>query len=122
MEKGKVEQQISKGSPIARSVSIRWLYGSKKLLLDPMFKHAASVRVPTLILNGTADTVSLPAGAKILYSAIGSKDKTVELFKGADHFLYHEFMPASDREDHTDGKIVVDTVVKWLGERITRIE
>lgn len=104
---------LNKDPLAARSFSIRWLYGSKKMLLDPMFGHASRIQLPVLILQGEQDTVTLQAGATKLFQAIASQDKKMEVFRGTDHFLNGSIFPAVGRD--SAGREQVSAVVDdWL--------
>ncbi|MDV3293711.1 MAG: alpha/beta hydrolase [Nitrososphaerales archaeon] len=119
-DRGKPDPRIPQDSPVAESVSIRWLYGSKKLLLDPLFGNAARMLSPVLILQGKRDTVTLPQGARNLLERLGTQDKTMHLFEGADHFLYDEFVPTRGSGDTVGRRVLVDVLVGWL-DRITHL-
>jgi alpha-beta hydrolase superfamily lysophospholipase len=60
--------------------------------------------LPLLILQGTADRMVDPAGARLLYRRAGSSDKTLKAYGGCYHELFHE--PEKDK--------VLDEVVEWL--------
>jgi len=103
---------------IARRLSIRWLYGSKKYLLDPLFKNASRVKLPTLIFQGSADTSTLPEGAKILQDKLGSTDKSIIMFQGADHFLYGAVFPSLESGETENRHRVANAVNDWLNLHI----
>ena len=46
------------------------------------------VQVPVLIIHGSADRLSYPAGAQMVYDRVGSKDKTLIIYPG----FYHEIL------------------------------
>lgn len=50
----------------------------------------STVKLPLLILHGTADQVTNPAGSRDLAAQAGSSDKTLKLYEGALHDLLHE--------------------------------
>jgi len=45
-------------------------------------------QIPILILQGTADSILEPGGAKILYQSLKSNNKELKFFKNADHSLF----------------------------------
>jgi alpha-beta hydrolase superfamily lysophospholipase len=65
------------------------------------------VSVPLLLLHGTADTVTPPAGSKDLYRRARSTDKTLKLYEGLFHDLLHE--PEKDR--------VAADIAAWIARR-----
>lgn len=70
--------------------------------------HLAKLDVPSLVVQGTADTGVFPSDARNIHQAIGSKDKSLHLIPGA-----HYFEGANaDREN------VADLVCDWLRERV----
>jgi alpha-beta hydrolase superfamily lysophospholipase len=67
-----------------------------------------AVRLPLLILHGTEDAVTDPEGSRRLHARAGSSDKTLKLYDGLYHDLFHE----------PEWKQIVADVVAWLGQRI----
>ena len=65
------------------------------------------VRLPLLILQGTGDLVVDPAGGQQLYDGAGSEDKTLRLYEGLYHDLFHEPERAQ----------VIRDLVAWLNVR-----
>lgn len=64
--------------------------------------------VPVLILHGTADKATRPAGSQYFYDHAGSTDKTLRLYEG--HF--HDLLNDVDKE-----KVMAD-IQAWLDARI----
>lgn len=81
----------------------------RQLLLanERMEKHLDRVGVPFLVLQGTADTLVDPEGATAVYAASPGKDKSIRLYPGALHDLFHE----SNREE------VLAHLQDWLDAR-----
>ena len=48
------------------------------------------IKLPTLIMHGTADRLSHPEGSQTLYERIGSEDKTLKLYEGFYHEIFNE--------------------------------
>ena len=48
------------------------------------------IRLPVLILHGTADRLSDPGGSEMLYDRLSSKDKTLKLYDGFYHEIFNE--------------------------------
>jgi len=71
-------------------------------------KEFANVTLPVLILHGTADTATKPAGSQQFYDTAGSADKTIRLYDGA----YHDLLNDTVRE-----KVMTD-VLDWFDRRI----
>lgn len=78
-----------------------------------MLAAIASVRaklgaltVPLLVLHGTEDRLTLPAGSKLIAERAGSADVTLKLYDGWYHELHNEPEQAT----------VLDEIVRWLKE------
>jgi alpha-beta hydrolase superfamily lysophospholipase len=52
--------------------------------------RAATLRLPVLIMYGTADSLVRLADAQPVYERIGSADKTVKLYAGLFHEIFNE--------------------------------
>jgi alpha-beta hydrolase superfamily lysophospholipase len=66
-----------------------------------------SIRLPFLALHGTADVITDPEGSRQVYQRAASTDKTLKLYQGLYHDLFHE--PERDR--------IVADLLDWLGAR-----
>ena len=76
-------------------------------LLDAMASFAAQasrLRLPTLVLHGTADRLVPVAALRPIYQAFGSKDRTLRFYDG----LYHEVFNEPEREQ------VTADLLSWL--------
>lgn len=70
--------------------------------------EAVNIKLPILILQGGADKLVDPAGARMLYEGAGSVDKKVIIYEG----LYHEVFNEPEHD-----KVLLD-VEKWLEEHL----
>ena len=66
-----------------------------------------SIRLPLLIMHGTADRLASPDGAKLIAAKVASADVTLKLYSG----LYHEIFNEPEKDD------VLDDVAEWLERR-----
>ncbi|MCF8608927.1 lysophospholipase [Gordonia sp. HY285] len=73
-------------------------------------RHAASWRVPVLLLHGTEDVFTRPQWSRRLYRTLATSEKTFTEYAGA----YHEVLSDPVAVD------AVDDVVDWVCERIER--
>jgi alpha-beta hydrolase superfamily lysophospholipase len=48
------------------------------------------IRLPVLILHGTADKATMPSGSQLFFDTAGSKDKTLKLYDGHFHDLLND--------------------------------
>ncbi len=72
-------------------------------------RRTPDLALPLLIMQGLADRIVPPAGAKALAGRAGSQDKTLKLYPG----LYHEIF----NEAEPERTAVLDDLVGWLQAR-----
>ncbi|MFO7584597.1 MAG: alpha/beta hydrolase [Anaerolineales bacterium] len=72
-------------------------------------REISTIRLPLLILQGTADRLVDPGGAKMLYEQAASQDKTFKLYEG----FYHEVMNEPGRAQ------VLADIEDWIEKRIS---
>ena len=80
-------------------------------LLDATHRIAHAMdrlTLPLLVIHGTADAITDPAGSRALYHRAASADKTLALYPG----LYHETF------NEPSGTQVLHQIAEWLGERV----
>ena len=70
--------------------------------------QAHRIRLPILILQGGADILVDPAGARMLHDLVGSADKTLKVYEG----LYHEVYNEPEHEQ------VLRDVESWLEKHL----
>lgn len=66
------------------------------------------IKLPVLILHGTADKVTKPGGSQLFFDTAGSRDKTLKLYEGHAHDLLNDF----DRER------VMGDITSWIEARL----
>ena len=69
--------------------------------------RVGDLKLPLLVLHGTADRLTDPAGSRMLQKQAGSPDKTVRFYEGLSHEVYNE----PEREQ------VLADLRAWLDER-----
>jgi alpha-beta hydrolase superfamily lysophospholipase len=67
-------------------------------------RDAPTLRVPLMILHGTADTITSPQGSYEFFEMAGIADKTYKRYEGAYHNLFVE----------TNRAEIYDDIVKWI--------
>jgi alpha-beta hydrolase superfamily lysophospholipase len=75
---------------------------------ERLAKEFPLIKLPVLILHGTADKVTKPGGSQMFHDNAGSTDKTLKLYQGHAHDLLNDL----DRE------IVIVDIRDWLLARI----
>jgi acylglycerol lipase len=78
------------------------------LAADRLKANMPKFIAPVLIIHGTADKATRPAGSQYFYDNAASTDKTLKLYEGH----YHDLLGDLDKE------IVMADVLKWIDERI----
>jgi alpha-beta hydrolase superfamily lysophospholipase len=77
-------------------------------LADQRLKSEMSaIKLPLLILHGTADKATKPAGSQEFYDYASSEDKTLKFYEGH----YHDLLNDLDKE------IVFNDILDWLNKR-----
>jgi len=71
-------------------------------------EHFPGIKVPLLIIHGTADKATKPAGSKHFYEVAGSTDKTLRLYEGHYHGLLNDI----------DKEIVMADILEWVNARV----
>jgi alpha-beta hydrolase superfamily lysophospholipase len=69
------------------------------------------IKLPVLILHGTADKVTRPAGSQLFFDTAGSTDKTLKLYDGHVHDLLNDY----DRE------VVMTDIKSWIVSRLPAV-
>ena len=68
-------------------------------------REAGRITLPILILQGGADWIVDPAGAKMLYDSVSSADKEIKIYDGLYHEVYNE----------PEHPAVLRDVEQWIG-------
>ena len=68
----------------------------------------ALITLPLLILHGTADKATVPAGSQQFHDTAGSADKTLKLYEGHFHDLLNDLQK----------EIVMADIVAWIGKHL----
>ena len=78
------------------------------LCTEALPREVQGIKVPTLLLWGTADRLCPPRGAEAVAANIGSGDFTKMAYPG----LFHEILNEPERDQ------VLDEIVAWLGAHL----
>ncbi|XP_061361829.1 uncharacterized protein LOC133305588 [Gastrolobium bilobum] len=71
-------------------------------------QNLRKLRVPLLVLHGTADSVTDPNASQKLYEEASSTDKTIKLYEG----LLHDLLFEPERE------AITQDIIQWLNNRV----
>ncbi|EXC02514.1 hypothetical protein L484_004295 [Morus notabilis] len=95
--------------PLVYTGSIRARTGYEILRITSYLqKNLTKLRVPFLVLHGSADTVTDPEASQKLYEEALSTDKTIKLFDG----LLHDLLFEPERES------IMQDVIEWFNNRL----
>lgn len=75
---------------------------------DRLRREFATLTLPVLIMHGTADKVTLPAGSVFFHATVGSRDKTLRLYEGH----YHDLL-----NDVGKDQVLAD-ILHWIDARL----
>lgn len=74
-----------------------------------VWRDAHQLRLPIMLIHGTADRLTDPDGSRELYTAVSSNYKQLSLFEGS----YHETFNDTERDR------VIEGIVDWLEEAVS---
>ncbi len=102
--------------PLCTAVfGVGWLLSLQTKLANRILKNATRTTVPTLIIQGGADIIALPAGARKVMDSLATKDKTLKTFDDADHWFYHAIIPRPSGTHSDQRRAEVSSVVlDWI--------
>lgn len=110
---------VSRDKAVVSAYRADPLNNTKKLsakLLVEFFKTigqvkqgAAVIKLPILIMHGTADRLTAPAGSQWLYETVVSTDKKINLYPG----LYHEIF------NEPEADAIYQDVITWLDQHVS---
>lgn len=75
---------------------------------DRMTREFARIRLPLLIMHGTSDKATVPAGSTFFHEHAGSADKTLKLYEGH----YHDLLNDLGKNQ------VMDDIAAWMNARL----
>jgi alpha-beta hydrolase superfamily lysophospholipase len=75
-------------------------------------REFSEIRLPVLIMHGTADKATRPDGSQQFFDEAGSADKSLKLYEGH----YHDLLNDIGREG------VIDDIVGWIEGRLPAFE
>jgi alpha-beta hydrolase superfamily lysophospholipase len=75
---------------------------------DRMRREFSTIKLPLLIMHGTADRATVPAGSELFDRMAGSADKMLRLYEGH----YHDLLNDVGKEG------VIGDVIRWIDARL----
>ena len=95
-----------------KEFTYRYTMNLLKLSGNALLRCAASVDLPTLVIQGERDGVVVPEGAQRLYERLASTRKQIATFPNADHDLSGLLLPGSEWNE--DNRKIVEVIHQWL--------
>ena len=75
---------------------------------ERLTKEFPLIKLPVLILHGTADKATKPSGSRRFYESAASKDKTLKIYEGHAHDLLND----------VGRELVMTDIQRWINARI----
>ena len=91
---------------VFKTFNARWFFETREAQQE-VLKRAGEIRLPVLMMIGSADPIAEPERSRQVFERIGSPDKTLKVYEG----LLHEVFNEVERER------VIRDLVEWLGVR-----
>lgn len=91
---------------VFKTLNARWFFETRKAQ-EELLERAGEIRLPILMMIGSADPIAEPERSKQVYERLGSPDKTLKVYDGFLHEVFNEV----ERE-----RVLLD-LVEWLGVR-----
>jgi alpha-beta hydrolase superfamily lysophospholipase len=107
---------ISDDELCTKVFGLGFLFDVQTKLANKMLHNASKIEKPVLLIHGDADIVALPESSNKIMEKLASKDKSLQVFHGADHWLYQSIIPKMSSKYSLEQKREVATPVKsWFG-------
>jgi alpha-beta hydrolase superfamily lysophospholipase len=104
----KVVEQMNQDPLIAHEAQSTQTMAELVRADERLKKDFPQITLPLLILHGTADKATKPAGSKRFHEMAGSNDKTLKLYEGHYHDLLND----------VDKQVVMNDILKWVDAHI----
>ena len=91
---------------VFKTLNARWFFQTREAQ-EEVLERAAEIRLPVLMLIGSADPIAEPERSRQVFKLLGSPDKTLKVYDGFLHEVFNEV--ERDR--------VIRDLVEWLEVR-----
>lgn len=91
---------------VFKTFNARWFFQARQAQ-EEVLERAAEIRLPVLMLLGSADPIAAPERGRRVFDRLGSPDKTLKVYDGFLHEVFNE----AGRER------VIGDLVEWLSLR-----
>jgi hypothetical protein len=109
------EYLISGDEFCTKKFGLGFLFNVQTKLANKIMQNASKIELPVFLIHGDADIIALPNSSKRILEKLAVKDKTLQMFIGADHWFYQGIIPQmSSRYSLEQKKQVFGVVKNWL--------
>lgn len=91
---------------VFKTINARWFFQVREAQ-EEVLERAGEIRLPVLLLLGSADPIAQPERGRQVFERLGSQDKTLKVYDGFLHEVFNE----------TGRERVIGDLVEWLGVR-----
>lgn len=91
---------------VFKTFNARWFFESRSAQ-EVVLERAPEIRLPVLLMLGSADPIAAPERGRQVFQLLGSLDKTLKVYDGFLHEIFNE----------TERERVIRDLVEWLGVR-----
>lgn len=106
---------ISEDELCTKVFGLGFLFDLQTKVANKMLHNATKVEKPVLLIHGDADIIALPESSNRIVEKLASNGKNLQVFHGADHWLYQSIIPRTSSKYSKEQKMEVSTAVKnWL--------
>jgi alpha-beta hydrolase superfamily lysophospholipase len=106
---------ISQDELCTKEFGLGFLYNVQFKLANKMLQNASKIEKPVFLMHGDSDIVVLPNSSKLIMDKLASKDKTLHMFEGADHWFYQSIIPQMGSKYTLEQKKAVSGAAKdWI--------
>ena len=95
---------------VFKTLNPRWFFEVRRAQRE-VFERAGEIRLPALVLLGSADPIADPETSRQIYERLGSADKHLEIYEGFLHEILNEVERAR----------VVRDLLAWLDARTAHV-
>jgi alpha-beta hydrolase superfamily lysophospholipase len=107
----KVVQAMNSDPLIANEVQPTQTVAAMVRADEQLKKEFPLITLPLLILHGTADHATKPAGSQFFYDTAGSADKTLKMYEGR----YHDLLNDIGKEE------VLADITRWIHAHLSAV-
>jgi alpha-beta hydrolase superfamily lysophospholipase len=106
----KIVEMMNKDPLIANEVQPTQTVAEMVRADERLKKEFPLIKLPLLVMHGTADKATKPSGSRLFHETAGSADKTLKIYEGA----YHDVL------NDTDKQVAMTDILSWIDARLPK--